>query len=61
MHLTLLSQNLNEPVGKCKYSDITVFSTHPVKIITTIEIGIATTNEFDKKYSITFLQEITVF
>ena len=37
----------NEPVGKCKYSDITVFSTHPVKIITTIEGGIATTNDFN--------------
>ncbi len=34
----------NQPVGNCKYSDITVFSTHPVKIITTIEGGIATTN-----------------
>ena len=37
----------NEPVGKCKYSDITVFSTHPVKIITIIEGGIATTNDFN--------------
>ena len=36
---------LNNPVGNCKYSDITVFSTHPVKIITTIEGGIATTND----------------
>ncbi len=35
----------NQPVGNCKYSDITVFSTHPVKIITTIEGGIATTND----------------
>ena len=26
-----------EPVGNCKYSDITVFSFHPVKIITTCE------------------------
>ena len=25
----------NEKVGSCKYSDITVFSFHPVKIITT--------------------------
>lgn len=31
-------------VGSCKYSDITVFSFHPVKIITTGEGGIATTN-----------------
>ena len=34
----------NEPVGNCKFSDITVFSFHPVKIITTGEGGIATTN-----------------
>lgn len=34
----------NKPVGNCKYSDITVFSFHPVKIITTIEGGIAVTN-----------------
>jgi UDP-4-amino-4,6-dideoxy-N-acetyl-beta-L-altrosamine transaminase len=32
------------PVGNCKYSDICVFSFHPVKIITTGEGGIATTN-----------------
>lgn len=35
---------LNEPIGNCKYSDITVFSFHPVKIITTAEGGLATTN-----------------
>jgi len=34
----------NEPVGNCRYSDITVFSFHPVKIITTAEGGLATTN-----------------
>ncbi len=34
---------LNEPVGGCRYSDITVFSFHPVKIITTAEGGVATT------------------
>jgi UDP-4-amino-4,6-dideoxy-N-acetyl-beta-L-altrosamine transaminase len=33
-----------EPVGNCRYSDITVFSFHPVKIITTAEGGMATTN-----------------
>lgn len=33
-----------EPVGNCRYSAITVFSFHPVKIITTAEGGIATTN-----------------
>lgn len=34
-----------EPVGNCRYSDITVFSFHPVKIITTAEGGVATTND----------------
>jgi len=34
----------NEPVGNCRYSDITVFSFHPVKIITTGEGGAAMTN-----------------
>lgn len=34
-------------VGSCQYSDITVFSFHPVKIITTAEGGFALTN--DKK------------
>jgi len=32
-------------VGSCKYSDITVFSFHPVKIITTGEGGAALTND----------------
>lgn len=35
---------LDKPIGSCEYSDITVFSFHPVKIITTAEGGIATTN-----------------
>lgn len=34
-----------EPIGNCRYSDITVFSFHPVKIITTAEGGLATTND----------------
>ncbi len=34
----------NEPIGNCRYSDITVFSFHPVKIITTAEGGMALTN-----------------
>ena len=33
-----------EPVGSCRWSDITVFSFHPVKIITTGEGGMALTN-----------------
>lgn len=36
-----------EPVGNCRHSDITVFSFHPVKIITTGEGGLATTNDPD--------------
>ena len=31
-------------IGSCRFSDITVFSFHPVKIITTAEGGIVTTN-----------------
>ena len=34
----------NNKIGYCKFSDITVFSFHPVKIITTGEGGIALTN-----------------
>ena len=35
---------LEQPIGCCQYSDIAVFSFHPVKIITTAEGGLATTN-----------------
>ena len=35
----------NEPIGICRYSDITVFSFHPVKLITTGEGGMAMTND----------------
>jgi UDP-4-amino-4,6-dideoxy-N-acetyl-beta-L-altrosamine transaminase len=34
-----------EPVGSCRWSHITVFSFHPVKIITTGEGGMALTND----------------
>jgi len=33
-----------DKIGSCKYSDITIFSFHPVKIITTGEGGMALTN-----------------
>ncbi len=36
---------LDQVIGGCQYSDITVFSFHPVKIITTAEGGLATTND----------------
>jgi len=34
-----------KPIGNCLYSDITVFSFHPVKIITTGEGGMTVTND----------------
>lgn len=39
-----------EPVGNCRYSDITIFSFHPVKIITTGEGGMAVTNSADLSF-----------
>lgn len=39
------AQDQGEPTGSCKYSDITVFSFHPVKILTTAEGGMALTND----------------
>ncbi len=43
------AKHLKEPVGSCKWSHITTFSFHPVKVITTIEGGAVLTN--DKKLS----------
>lgn len=34
-----------QPIGNCRYSDITIFSFHPVKIITSAEGGMAVTND----------------
>ena len=34
-----------EPAGSCRWSDITVFSFHPVKIVTSAEGGMALTND----------------
>lgn len=34
-----------EPVGSCRWCDITVFSFHPVKIVTTAEGGMAVTRD----------------
>ena len=39
------AEYLGDRVGSCKYSDICVFSFHPVKIITTAEGGMALTND----------------
>ncbi|WP_411991653.1 UDP-4-amino-4,6-dideoxy-N-acetyl-beta-L-altrosamine transaminase [Agarivorans sp. DSG3-1] len=38
---------LEHPIGNCRFSDITVFSFHPVKIITTGEGGAALTNSLE--------------
>ncbi len=35
----------HQPIGNCRYSDITVFSFHPVKIITSGEGGMVVTND----------------
>ena len=40
-------QYKGEPIGNGRYSDITVFSFHPVKIITTGEGGMALTNSVE--------------
>tara|TARA_B100001939_G_scaffold341876_1_gene352106 strand:- start:6237 stop:7424 length:1188 start_codon:yes stop_codon:yes gene_type:complete len=46
----------DRPVGACAYSDITVFSFHPVKIITTGEGGMALTNRDDLAEKMTLLR-----
>lgn len=38
-------QYKGERIGNCRYSDVTIFSFHPVKIITTGEGGVALTND----------------
>jgi len=38
---------LGQTIGNCRYSDVTIFSFHPVKIITTAEGGMALTNDGD--------------
>ncbi|GAD87968.1 putative aminotransferase [Vibrio halioticoli NBRC 102217] len=35
----------SQPIGCCEFSDITIFSFHPVKIVTTAEGGAALTND----------------
>ena len=37
----------DDPVGHCRYSDATVFSFHPVKIVTSAEGGMIVTNRED--------------
>ncbi len=43
-------------IGSCKYSDLTVFSLHPVKMITTGEGGLVTTNDPSLAKKIRFLR-----
>lgn len=43
-------------VGSCKYSDVTVFSFHPVKSITTGEGGMITTNDKDIYHKLLMLR-----
>jgi dTDP-4-amino-4,6-dideoxygalactose transaminase len=47
---------LDAPVGNCKFSDITVFSFHPVKIITTGEGGMAVTNDMELSITLSRLR-----
>ena len=44
------------PIGNCHFSDITVFSFHPVKIITTAEGGMALTNNAELAQSMSLLR-----
>jgi len=41
------SEYKGEKIGSCRYSDMTIFSFHPVKTITSGEGGAITTNNFD--------------
>lgn len=43
-------------IGNCNYSDITVFSFHPVKLVTTGEGGIAVTNDPQLASTMTLLR-----
>lgn len=45
-----------EPIGNCRHSDITVFSFHPVKIVTTGEGGMVLTNDPELAERMTLLR-----
>lgn len=45
-----------EPIGCGRYSDITVFSFHPVKIVTTAEGGMALTNDAELAHKMNLLR-----
>ena len=46
----------DHPVGSCVYSDISVFSFHPVKIMTSAEGGAATTNSAQLAHKLRLLR-----
>ena len=46
----------DQPIGSCYFSDITIFSFHPVKIITTGEGGMALTNNSDLAHKMSLLR-----
>lgn len=46
----------DEFIGACRYSEITVFSFHPVKIITTAEGGMALTNDDELAHQMNLLR-----
>jgi dTDP-4-amino-4,6-dideoxygalactose transaminase len=47
-------------IGNCKFSDLTVFSFHPVKTITTLEGGIITTNKYNIYKEIDILRTLGI-
>jgi len=49
-------QYQGEAIGSGRYSDITIFSFHPVKIVTTAEGGMAVTNDADLAHKMTLLR-----
>ena len=50
------AQRNGEPVGSCRWSNIAVFSFHPVKIITSGEGGIALTNDSELAWKMGILR-----
>ncbi|PTO75176.1 UDP-4-amino-4,6-dideoxy-N-acetyl-beta-L-altrosamine transaminase [Vibrio splendidus] len=46
----------DQPIGNCEHSDITVFSFHPVKIVTTAEGGATITNQKELADKMTLLR-----
>jgi UDP-4-amino-4,6-dideoxy-N-acetyl-beta-L-altrosamine transaminase len=51
---------LGKKIGSCLYSDITIFSFHPVKIMTTGEGGLALTNNSELAKKIELLRSVGI-